>query len=81
MVLTCSNLKNLDIINNMELKFKFKNQDTLHEISPKTLIKNCDKKKKKYTCYLNVHTSLNEDIILGEPFFKNYLVSFKIDTF
>ena len=45
------------------------------------MIKKCKKIKKFYRCEFNIHTSYDLSIILGEPFFRNYLVTFDIDNY
>jgi hypothetical protein len=34
-----------------------------------------------FDCILNLHQSFDDNIILGEPFFKNYDIGFRINDY
>lgn len=79
----CNDFKSTDQVKNIRVALKFYQDDQKHVLEPATLIKECTKNKKNANirCSFNIHASLDEDIILGEPFFKNYMVAFDLDNF
>jgi len=45
------------------------------------LVKSCKQnEKKKFDCKLKIYQSLDDNVILGEPFFKNYKIGFDINN-
>lgn len=61
---------------------KFGVGQKLHILTTPTLIDECiELKNKKFNCKLHIVKSYDNNIILGEPFFKNYNIAFNINQF
>lgn len=77
----CTEIKDIRAVKNLIFEIRFSDDLYNHQIHPYFLIKTCKKVKKTYRCEFNIHQSWDENIILGEPFFRNYLVTFDLDGY